>query len=342
MRHTAIILCIALLTASCQQTVWHKDRGFVFGTCYTITYFSSRALQEEIEERLARIDRSLSLFNPHSTLSRINGNIPLSADPFAPDSSLSAKTLEFDLSRDSLALEVLRKGWEISAKTRGAFDMTVGVLAKHWGFGTQDDTDISRKLIDSIRQFTGYRRIGIDSSGLLVKSDPRISLDANAIAKGYACDYVAGFFKSRGIRNFLIEIGGEIVACGHNPQNKKWTIGIQNPCPGPAEDSSALSAVITINDAALATSGNYRNYRILNGKKYGHILDPVSGRSIQSDLSSASVLAPDCLTADAYATAFMVMGLQRSLQLQKDSLPQIRYYLIDTTGRVSQNLFAGE
>ena len=310
-----IALMAVLLTAgltACRQTVYQQHAGEVFHTTYHIQYNAKESLLDEIVAQLDCVDASLSMFNPQSTLSRIN----------------QAPAGWVDISGDPLACRLIAQALEISRLTDGAFDITVAPLVNLWGFGYQKDVQPSQQRIDSLLAFTGYQRISLDpTTGRLYKSDSRCSLDASAIAKGYACDVVARLIESHQIADYLVEIGGEIRLSGHNAKGEVWKIGIDRPMDDPMAAHRELHSVVQITGKGLATSGNYRNFYLQGNRKIAHTIDPKSGQPAQSGLLSATVTAPDCLTADALATAFMVMGTEKAARLA-DSLPDIDAYLI--------------
>ena len=310
----SLITLTSITFFSCKEKTsnvpYIKNEGLVFGTEYHITYQSSKDLQAGITKKLQEIDNSLSTFNPHSTLSLINQN----------------KTKKLDAKTE----QVIQQALEVSKHTNGAFDITVAPLVNAWGFGFKNNGKITKEQLDSIQQFVGYEKISIQNHCLHKKS-PAIILDCSAIAKGFACDAIAQYLKKQGIQNFIIEIGGEIFAHGVNPSQQKWNIGISQP----QDDSTGIHvsktfSVIKITDMGMATSGNYRNYYYKDGHKYAHIIDPHKGYPIQHSLISATVIAPTCTEADAYATAFMVLGLEKAqkiLERQK----YLKAYFIYTT-----------
>lgn len=289
------VFLVALVAA----TVWilrnRADRpmrrceGRIFGTTYHVAYRHGADLRREVEAELLRVDSSLSLFNPRSTLSRINRN-------------------ETDVP-DSLLVEVLRKAREVSESTDGAFDVTVAPLVNAWGFGFKNAENVTQATIDSLLPLVGYDGISL-GAGRLRKRHPAVSIDCGAIAKGYGADRVARLFDRLGIPDYMVEIGGEVVAKGHNAQGGRWRIGVVRPSDGAGNDDMRL--MLETDGFALATSGNYRNFYYKDGKKYAHTIHPRTGRPVAHSLLSASVVAPDCATADAYATAFMVLGLRES------------------------------
>lgn len=290
------------------STAFHDNEGTVFGTVYHIKYDYTRDLQADIEAELRRVDSSLSMFNETSIISRVNRNEPVEVD--------------------TMFAQVFRLSQEISAQTSGAFDITVAPLVQAWGFGFEHADSITPALLDSLRAFVGHEKVRLEGRAV-VKADPRVMLDCSAVAKGYGVDAVARLFDRLGIRNYMIEIGGEVVVRGHNPGRKDWLIGVSRPVDDTLamEASASPQVVLEVTDRALATSGNYRRFYYRNGRKYAHTIDPHTGQPVQHSLLSASVLAPDCATADAYATAFMVMGVERAREVLK-AHPELDAYFI--------------
>lgn len=295
---------------SCKQKQYQFNEGYVFGTIYHFKYLAEDDLKEEIENELKKFDLSLSTFNPNSTITKIN----------------HSGTEGFDLNNDPWTLRVIEKSLEFSKISEGAFDITVAPLVNAWGFGFEKEANVTQEYIDSLLKFVGYKLIKLEN-GILYKSDPRIMLDASAIAKGYSCDVVAEFLKSRGITDYMIEIGGEMCLSGKNAIGGDWRIGISTPNDDSTSINDQWEEKITITDKCLATSGNYRRFYIKDGKKFAHTIDPISGYPVQHSLLSASVIAKDCLTADALATAFMVMGVEKALTLA-ESLPDVEALFI--------------
>jgi thiamine biosynthesis lipoprotein len=290
-----------------EEAPFQRDEGTIFGTIYHITYRSSDNLQQEILGELRKFDASLSMFNTESVITRVNrGDSTVVLDPWF--------------------IHVFEKGREVSRATGGAFDMTVAPLVNAWGFGFKKSDSVTDAMIDSIREFVGYDKVQL-VDGRIVKSDPRLMLDASAIAKGYACDVVAQFLASRGIKDYMVEIGGEVMTEGYNPSGKEWRIGINKPIEDASASTGEIEAVVKLHDQGMATSGNYRNFYYKDGKRFAHTIDPKTGYPVEHTLLSATVIAKDCMTADAYATAFMVMGLERSIALA-DSIPGLDAFFI--------------
>ena len=287
---------------------YHTDEGKVFGTFYHITYQNDSSLEADILAELAKVDSALSTFNKASIISRINRGE-------------KARTNDmFD--------EVFGMAEKVAANTNGAFDITVAPLVNAWGFGFKTGTPPTKYQIDSLRNIVGFHKVTLKQQQVL-KADPRIMLDCSAIAKGYGCDVVAKLLKSKGINNYMVEIGGEVVTHGISPKRLPWRIGVTKPTDDSLAIDKELQTVLNVKDMAMATSGNYRNFYYRNGKKYAHTIDPATGYPVQHSLLSATVLTKQCAIADAYATAFMVMGLEKTKQLLAQH-PELMAYLIYT------------
>ncbi|MGI6221989.1 MAG: FAD:protein FMN transferase [Prevotella sp.] len=301
-----LVIGTVWIIRSQNDTPYQKDSGEIFGTYYHITYQSSKDLQPEIEAELKKVDASLSAFNPHSIISAVNRNENVKVNDMFSQVFLLAE--------------------RISQDTDGAFDITVGPLVNAWGFGTDRSKAPSKATVDSLRQLVGYQHVSLNNDQIK-KSNPNIKLDCSAIAKGYGADVVANYFKRKGIENYLIEIGGEIVTSGNSEKRLPWKIGVIKPSDDSLNINQETQTVINVTDRAMATSGNYRNYRYVAGKKYAHTIDPKTGYPVQHSLLSATVLASDCATADAYATAFMVMGVDKAKKLLEHH-PELMAYFI--------------
>lgn len=289
-----VFLVIASVLIIANEPPYHNDKGVIFGTYYNISYKHKDNLRNTIEKRLLAVDNSLSPFNKKSIISAVNNNA--------------------DINVDSLFTQVFMLAQEISEKTDGAFDITVAPLVNAWGFGFRKGVDVDSIMVDSMLQYIGYNKVAL-IDGKVRKQYPETMLDCSAIAKGFACDCVALLFDSLGIENYMVEIGGEVVAKGKNEKSKLWSIGINKPTDDKSGSHSELQEILRISGKSLATSGNYRNYRYENGRKVAHTIDPRSGYPIQHSLLSATVIADNCATADAYATAFMVMGLEDAVEI---------------------------
>jgi thiamine biosynthesis lipoprotein len=316
------LLCLLAIAGWCacsNDGVFYLSQGEIFHTTYHIKYRHHTPLSTEIETRLQAFDASLNPFNRQSIISKINRNEPVAVDTFF--------------------VAVFNKARDVARQTQGYFDITCAPLINLWGFGFQPSaTAPDHAMIDSIRQFAGYRHVWLNGRQI-VKDDPRITLNCSAIAKGYSCDVVASLFDSLQIDSYLIEIGGEIRAKGKNPNGVCWKIEIPQPIDDTTGFISSRQEVLEICNKSIATSGNYRNFYLKDGKKYAHTINPLTGYPAESDLLSASVIASDCMTADAYATAFMTMGIEKSCrlaeQLRRSGHEQLDYYFVysDADGR---------
>ena len=303
-----IVLAVAsvIIIARQKNTPYQRNTGFIFGTIYNVSYQSSHDLQPEIEAELKRVDASLSPFNKQSIITAVNNNRPVKLD--------------------DRFIEVFTLAEKISKETNGAFDITVAPLVNEWGFGFKTGVAPTRHVIDSLRAIVGYQKVRLQD-GVIRKADPRIMLDCSAIAKGYGSDCVARLLRKHGIDNFMVEIGGEVVTSGINPDRMPWRIGVTKPVDDSTAIDQELQTVLNVTDKAMATSGNYRNFYYKGGKKYAHTIDPKTGYPIQHNILSATVLADDCATADAYATSFMVLGLDGARRILKRH-PELMAYLI--------------
>ena len=288
---------------------YQHNKGFIFGTVYNITYQSDKNLEKEIIRELDKVDASLSPFNEKSIISKINRNEEAVVDNYFYD--------------------VFNLAIQISEDTNGAFDITVAPIVNAWGFGFKSGSSPTSQYIDSLKQFIGYKKVRINKDKHVVKQDERIMLDCSAIAKGYGSDVVARLFNAKGIKNYMIEIGGEIVASGLSEKRLPWKIGITKPSEDSLGTSNELQTILNITDCAMATSGNYRNFYYKNGKRYAHTIDPRTGYPIQHNILSATVIAKSCAQADAYATSFMVLGLEEAKKILERH-PQLLAYLIYT------------
>lgn len=285
---------------------YQKDSGTIFGTFYHITYQSNTNYHEEIKAELAKVDASLSPFNKESIITAINNNS--------------------DMKVNDMFKVVFETAMKISEQTDGDFDITVSPLVNLWGFGFKNDIEPDSAVVDSLKEFIGYQKI-IMVNNNIQKEDDRIMLDCSSIAKGFGVDVVAALLSRKGVQNFMIEIGGEVVTHGISSRKQPWRIGITKPIDDMMAATQETQQILSLNNEALATSGNYRNFRIVDGKKYAHTINPHTGYPADHNLLSATVIAKDCMTADGYATAFMVMGLEKT-KLFLENHPELVVYLI--------------
>ena len=308
-----IIASYLIITRRYAPAPYQQNEGAIFGTFYHITYQSSEDLQEAITAELQRVDGSLSMFNQQSILSRMNRGE--------------------DVQADSLFRAVFLLAQQVSDATNGAFDITVAPLVNAWGFGFKNGALPDSAAVDSLRQLVGFRRISLTDEGRLQREDPRMILDCGAVAKGFGVDQVANLLRARGIQNYMVEIGGEVIVHGLNPKGKPWHVGVNRPVDDPESQSNELDTILTLTDCAMATSGNYRNYYTTeDGRRVAHTIDPATGYPVQHSILSATVLAPTCAEADAFATSFMVLGLDRAKAVIARH-PELQvYFICDSAG----------
>ena len=306
-----LIVGTVLIISHQQSTPYRQANDFVFGTTYKIVYQCDSDLTASIRQELRRVDYSLSPFNKESVITAVNQNREVMLDPYF--------------------VEVFNKAMEISRETKGAFDITVAPLVNAWGFGFKHEQMPTKRQVDSLRQIIGYQKVAL-KNGKVEKQDPRMMLDCSAIAKGFGVDAVARLLRDRGVQNFMVEIGGEVVTCGVNAQRLPWRVGVVKPSEDSLSTGHELQTILNVTDKAMATSGNYRNFYYKNGRRYAHTIDPKTGYPVQHSLLSATVLAASCTVADAYATSFMVMGLDNARQLLEHH-PELMAYLIYDDGK---------
>ena len=289
-----------------RSTPYQHDQGQVFGTFYHITYQNDSSINGDILAELAQVDSALSMFNRQSIISRVNRG----------ENVMTNKMFD----------TVFNLAENVADNTGGAFDITVAPLVNVWGFGFKTGNPPTKAVIDSLRSIVGYKKVTL-ADGHVMKSDPRVMLDCSAIAKGYGCDVVARLLERRGIKNYMVEIGGEVVTHGISEKRLPWKIGVTKPTDDSLAVDKELQTVLNVKDMAMATSGNYRNFYYKNGKKYAHTIDPKTGYPVQHNILSATVLAKHCAEADAYATSFMVMGMDGAKRVL-DRHPELMAYLI--------------
>lgn len=302
-----IVFVLPVLITSCgRQKQYYLSQGDIFHTSYHIKYEYDKPLEEEIKAKLQQFDQSLNPFNKESVIYKVNNNI--------------------DMSTDEWFTTVFNKAREVSEASDGAFDITCAPFINLWGFGFNKADSVTPEIIDSLKQLVGYKKISIQNK-TVVKENPEIIMNMSAIAKGYSCDVIAGLLDSCNISNYMVEIGGEIRAKGINPNGVCWKIEITKPEDDKTGFISERQEVVQLCNKSLATSGNYRNYHLKDGKKYGHTIDPRTGYPAEQNILSATVITSDCMTADAYATAFMTLGLDAACKLG-DSIPGLAYYFV--------------
>lgn len=311
-RSLLLLFIGVLLIISCKEKTGIQDpirlKGSVFGTTYSIIYYDVETnFNQEINQLFDKVNNSLSTYIPTSDISKINKG-------------------EKGIKVDAYFKEVFTKSERIFKETDGYFDPTVGDLVNAWGFGPKKPlNDLDSTKVKSLMQFVGFDKVKVENDEV-VKQFQETYFDFNSIAKGYGIDVVARFLESKGITNYLVEIGGEIRTRGAKPEGKEWKVQLDNPN---TDGSRTAFDYLTLKDESMASSGNYRKFRVTDsGEKYVHTINPKTGYAKESNLLSASVIAKlDCADVDAYATAFMAMGLEKTKEfLQKK--PELKVILI--------------
>lgn len=305
------IFLIIFITSACTKISdnYVTVDGFAQGSTYHIVYqlpsnnnpdSTIAAIKDSIGEYFIRINKSVSGYDSTSILSQINGgeNPPL----------------------DKIFIDVFNYAKYIHMESNGAVDASAAPLFNMWGFGFKNGVEVTQKNIDSLKNFIGMEKLSVEKGEngeqwFLHRENPQITLNFNAIAQGYTVDYFSCRFRDMGIDNYLIEIGGEVYCQGVNSAGKEWKVGIDRPADGNYIQGESVQAIIQLSNRALVTSGNYRKFYMKDGVKYSHTIDPVSGYPVQHSLLSATVVADDATTADAYATYFMVIGLEKAKEV---------------------------
>lgn len=323
LRLSILLSIITLIYTACSEDESYIHlSGYAQGGTYNITYSPKgkngkriKTLPPDIEKivdkALSQIDNSLSGYNKNSTLSAVNSNE--------------------EIELDSLFIDLFNQSLEIYNTSGGLFDISAAPLFDMWGFGFSNKESVTQEKIDSVLTFVGMDKVKI-SGRRIVKTDPRIRLNFNAIAQGYSCDHVANALESEGVCDYLIEIGGEIMCKGKNPRGARWNIAVDSPIDGSMNSGEFIQDIIEISDAGVVTSGNYRKFYIENGEKYSHTINPLTGYPVKDNLLSATIIAKDATIADAYATWCMVIGLEESIRFLESNEDLEGYLIYDDEG----------
>ena len=299
MKKLLSILSMILLIAACAPRQIHKKisfSGMAQGTYYAVTYFDhlNRDFQVQIDSLLDAFDMSVSMWKPESVISRINRG-------------------EEAVICDSIFINTYILARKVAEESNGAFDYTVGPLVNAWGFGFEDRQKVDQAMVDSLLPLVDYHLVSLEGNQIIMEKEG-IKFDFNAIAQGYSVDLVGEFLESKGIENYLVDIGGEVLGKGNKPYEGPWVVGLEKPSENEFSERK-LEATIELLDMAMATSGNYRKFYEENGVRYSHTIDPENGYPVTHTLLSVSVLASNAGLADAWATAFMVMGVDKAKKL---------------------------
>ncbi len=318
-RVLAFLLCLVFLVSCAKQPKKIVLQGLAQGSYYAITYFDeqNRNFQHEIDSIFHAVDMSVNLWVDSSVISKVNRN----------EGALL----------DTIFIDNFRIAQEAAALSDGYFDPTIAPIVAAWGFSYKTGDSLISQLIDSLKQLVDYRNIHIED-GKVVKENPNMRLDFNAIAQGYTSDLIASFLDSRGIKNYLVDTGGEIMARGGKPNGKPWIVGIEKPAEN-WDSEQLVQTRVALLDKGLVTSGSTRKYIERDGKRYSHCIDPKTGYPVEHQLLSATVWADNSVWADALASICMVMGMERSLELI-NSLDGVEAYYIYANGDNELETFA--
>lgn len=306
----AVLALLAACASQQQHEVLVQNVGFAQGSTYNVQYMSANAAdyQWEVDSILAEMDSSLSTYQTYSLISQLN----------------QGDTTVF---LDEHFVKVFNAFQAVADSTEGKFDCTLAPIVNAWGFGFTKKTTVDSALIQSLLQKVGYQKVSLKGDSLL-RNPSLLQLDFNALAQGYTVDVIAAFLDSMGLQNYMVEVGGELKAKGTNANGKNWRIGIDKPSPE-IDDNNRFQTVVELPNKALATSGNYRKFYEEDGEKYAHTIDPQTGYPVRHKLLSVTVVTEECMLADAYATAFMVMGIQKT-KAYLQTHPGLDAYLIYT------------
>ena len=321
----AIVGMLFLVGCGSQPSVKNQTTGAALGTTYSIIYIADQELdyQREIDSTFQALNQSMSTYIPTSDISRINEG----------DSTITI---------DHMFKDVFKTSSTVHRASNGYFDPTVGVLANAWGFGPGEQLDLDSLRVDSLLMYVGWDKVRLNENGTISKTHPAIRFDFNAVAKGYAIDRLGALLDSKGIQNYLVEVGGEVLTKGTNViSGKQWSVGIDDP---QVVVGRQLKLIVSLENRAMASSGNYRKFRVdpETGEKYVHTINPKTGYTKNSSVLATSVVAATCAEADAYATAFMAMDLKDTQELleHQDSLEAYIIYL-DGNGETQEFMTPG-
>ncbi|TAI46804.1 FAD:protein FMN transferase [Flagellimonas allohymeniacidonis] len=324
-KRVLLLLALVFFTACQKELVKNQNVGNALGTTYSIIYIADEPLdfQQEIDSVFRVMNQSLSTYIPTSDISKINQG----------DSTIVV---------DHMFQEVFELSKKIHGYSKGYFDPTVGVLVNAWGFGPGEQIELDNMRVDSLLDYVGFDKVNLTENNTVRKRSKSIYFDFNAIAKGYAIDRLGAMLDAKGISNYLVEVGGEVLTKGTNPiSQKQWTVGIDDP---QAEEGRQLKRIVSLENKAMASSGNYRKFRIdkKTGMKYVHTINPKTGYTKNSSVLATSVVAHTCAEADAFATAFMAMDLKDS-QLLLEERDELEAYIIyiDEEGKTQEFMTPG-
>lgn len=315
MKRVSLILAIVTVFASCvRQPQKINYSGVTQGSYFSITYYDEegRSFEHEIDSIFREVDNAVSLWNENSIIRKVNRNEDVVVNQIFKDN-----------------FEWARKASEFSD---GAFDATIGPLVSAWGFHYKKELEMTPEMVDSIRQLVDYHKIEIIDDKV-VKANPNMTLDFNAVAQGYTTDLIGKFLESRDILNYLVDVGGEIYARGTKPNGDLWTIGIEKPAEN-FDSERSVQIKIQLKDKGIVTSGNYRKYIEKNGVRYSHSIDPKTGYPVEQNLLSATVIADNASWADCLATICMLVGKEKASKLLENQDVEAYFIYVDNDNMI--------
>lgn len=320
MKRVFFILAIVAVLASCsKQPQRIQYEGITQGSYFSIIYYDNegREFEHEIDSIFKEVDNSVSLWNENSIIRKVNRN------------------------EDVVVNQIFRDNFEWAKKasefSEGAFDATIGPLVSAWGFHYKRELEMTPEMVDSIRQLVNYQNIEIVDDKV-VKANPNMTLDFNAVAQGYTTDLIGKFLESKGIYNYLVDVGGEIMARGTKPNSDLWTIGIEKPAEK-FDSERSVQIKIQLKDKGIVTSGNYRKYIEKDGVRYSHSIDPTTGYPVEQNLLSATVIADNASWADCLATICMIVGKEKASKLLENQGVEAYFIYVDNDGRIQSEWF---
>lgn len=310
-----ICLIIPIIVISCTHKPQKiKYEGIVQGSYFSITYYdeNDRTFEAEIDSIFREVDNSVSLWNENSIIRKVNRNEDVVVNQIFKDN-----------------FEWARKASEFSD---GAFDATIGPLIEAWGFHFKKELNMTPEIVDSIREFIGYQKIKIVDDRV-VKANPNMTLDFNAVAQGYTTDLIGKFLETNGIHNYLVDVGGEILARGTKPYGDLWTVGIEKPAEN-YDSERSVQEKLKLTDKGIVTSGNYRKYIEKDGVRYSHSIDPKTGYPVDQSLLSATIIADNASWADCLATICMIVGKEKASKLLEGQGVEAYFIYVDNDGSI--------
>ena len=315
MKRVLILLTIVTVFASCgKQTPKIEYSGITQGSYFSIIYYDEggRHFEDDIDFYLKMVDKSVSLWNDSSIISKVNRNEDVTVNKIFKDN-----------------FELAQKASELS---NGAFDATIGPLVSAWGFHYKKELDMTPEMVDSIKQLIGYQKVTIVDNKV-VKENPNMTLDFNAVAQGYTADLIARVLDFKGVKSYLVDVGGEIMTKGTKPNGKMWTIGIEKPAEN-FDSKRSVQTKIEVKNKGVVTSGNYRKYIEKDGVRYSHSIDPKTGYPAEHNLLSATVIADNAAWADCLATICMLVGKEKASKLLEGQGVEAYFIYVDNDGKI--------